>query len=86
MKKEDLEFLERLPSEKLYEFVTEKDFSERKHAALHILEMRRNEPLRRAAESSAAAAHSSSKTAVWAMIAAVVSALAAVISLFGRRP
>jgi hypothetical protein len=64
-----------MPDEKLFEFFTELEHSQKRHAAMHILEIRRTEPLRRAAEQSANAAR-------WAMIAAFLSAIAAFIALF----
>jgi hypothetical protein len=77
-----------MPDEKLFEFVTEVEHSQKRHAAMHILEIRRTEPLRRAAEQSADAARASAQTARaaltttrWAMIAAFLSAIAAFIAL-----
>jgi hypothetical protein len=67
--------MEQLDTAILVSISAERDSSQRKHAALHILEMRRAEPLRRAANSSA-------RAAVWAAVAAFISAIAAVISLF----
>lgn len=63
-----------MPDEKLFEVVTEREHSPKRHAAMHILEIRRTEPLRRAAQQSADAAR-------WAMIAAFLSAIAAFIAL-----
>lgn len=63
-----------MPDEKLFEFVTEREHSQNRHVAMHILEIRRTEPLRRAAQQSADAAR-------WAMIAAFISAIAAFIAL-----
>lgn len=78
-----------MPDEKLFEYVTERESSQSRHVAMHILEIRRTEPLRRAAEQSAAAAQSSAETALsalvtarWAMVAALLSAVAALIALF----
>lgn len=77
-----------MPDEKLFEFVTEREHSQNRHVAMHILEIRRTEPLRRAAEQSADAARASAQTARaalttarWAMIAAFLSAIAALIAL-----
>jgi 16S rRNA C1402 N4-methylase RsmH len=77
--------------EKLFEYVTERESSQSRHVAMHILEMRRNEPLRRAADLSAQAAQSSAETAKaalttarWAMAAALLSAIGAIIALFHR--
>jgi hypothetical protein len=52
----EYESLEKLSDRELYDFVTEKDNSQRKWVALHLLEMRRNEALTKAAKSSAYAA------------------------------
>jgi hypothetical protein len=78
-----------MPDEKLFEYVIERDSSQHRHVAMHILEIRRTEPLRRAAEQSSAAAESSAKTARaalttarWATLAAFLSAIAAFIALF----
>jgi len=75
--------------EELFGFVIEREGSQRRHVAMHILEMRRNEPLQRAAEQSAAAAQSSADTARsalitarWATVAALLSAIAAIIALY----
>jgi hypothetical protein len=64
-----------MPDEKLFEFVTERDSSQRRHVAEHILEMRRTLPLHRAAEASA-------KAAIWSAIAAFISAVVAIVALF----
>jgi len=37
-----------MPDEQLFGYVTEKDSSQNKHVAMHLLDIRRNEPLRRA--------------------------------------
>lgn len=66
-----------MPDEKLFEFVTEREHSQNRHVAMHILEIRRTEPLRRAAQQSADAAR-------WSMIAAFLSAIAAFIALFNH--
>lgn len=67
--------LEKLTDRELFDFVTEKDNSQRKWAAMHLLEMRRNQAMTDAAKSSARAA--------WlaAMIAGV-SAVIAIVALF----
>ena len=48
--------LEKLTDRELFDFVTEKERSQRKWAAMHLLEMRRNEAMVKAAKSSARAA------------------------------
>jgi hypothetical protein len=50
------EELERLSDRDLFDYVTEKDSSQRKWAAMHLLELRRNRALVSAARSSAFAA------------------------------
>lgn len=52
---DDMEFekFKKLPDSKLFDFVTEKDSSQRRHVAAHLLELRRNQELTRAARSSA---------------------------------
>lgn len=67
-----------LPDHKLSEFVTQTDASERKWLALHILEMKRNERLAEAAQSSARAA--------W--IAAAIAGVSAVVAIlaYSHRP
>jgi hypothetical protein len=70
-----------MPDEKLFNYVTEVESSERRHVAQHILEIRRSEPLRKAAEASVRAAEASVRTTIWATIAAFISAIAAVIAL-----
>ena len=49
-------FLEKLSDRELFDFVAEKESSQRKWVAMHLLEMRRNEALTRAAKSSTRAA------------------------------
>ena len=48
--------LEKLTDRELFDFVTEKESFQRKWAAMHLLEMRRNEAMAKAAKSSARAA------------------------------
>ena len=67
--------MEQLDTATLVTISAERDASHRKHAASHILELRRAEPLKRAATASAHAA-------IWAAVAAFISAAAAVITLF----
>ena len=70
---DDMEFekFKKLPDSKLFDFVTEKDSSQRRHVAAHLLELCRNQELTRAARSSARAA--------W--FAAAVAGVAAVIAI-----
>jgi hypothetical protein len=63
--------LNKLSDRELYDFVTEKDSSQRKWVALHLLEERRNGRLTAAAKSSARAA--------W--IAAIISGISAAVAL-----
>ena len=56
MKEDEYARLLALSDRDLYDFVTETDASQRKWAALHILEARRNKVLTYAAKSSARAA------------------------------
>ena len=55
MESSEYENLAKLSDRELYDFVTEKDSSQRKWVALHLLEQRRNEKLVSAARSSALA-------------------------------
>ena len=73
MEQKDFEYLEKLSDRELFDFVTETDSSQRKHVAVHLLELRRNMELTRAAKSSARAAW---LAAIIAGIAAVVAVLA----------
>jgi hypothetical protein len=89
MQSETYKTFQAFPDEKLFEYVTERESSQHRHVAMHILEMRRNEPLRRAAELSAEAAESSADTARaalttarWATVAAMLAAIAAIITVF----
>ena len=67
--------LEKLSDRELFDFVTENN-SQRKWVAMHLLEMRRNEAVTKAAKSSARAA--------WlAALIAGVSAVIAVLALLG---
>jgi len=63
------------PSEKLYELVTERDGSQRKFLALHILEQRRMMPL-------VEAAHKSAISSKWSAVTAIISAIIALAALF----
>ena len=56
-----------LPDWALHDFVTEDDSSQRKHAALHLLAIRRNKAMER--------------VAMWSAIAAGLAALVAAIQL-----
>lgn len=56
MKNEDYEQLEKLSDSELFDFITEKDSSQRKWVAMHLLELRRNKAVTSAARSSAIAA------------------------------
>jgi len=70
--------LEKLSDRELFDFVTELDNSQRKWVAMHLLEMRRNEALTKAAKSSASAA--------WlAALIAGISAVVALLALLGGR-
>lgn len=71
MELEDYERLDQLTDRELFDFVTEKDSSQRKWVAMHLLEVRRNRAIASAARSSALAA--------WA--AAVVAGVSAVIAV-----
>jgi hypothetical protein len=64
--------LEKLSDRELFDFVTEKDNSQRKWAAMHLLELRRNEALTKAAKSSANAA--------W--LAAIIAGISAAVAVF----
>lgn len=56
MELKEYENLEKLSDRELFDFVTEKDSSQRKWIAQHLLELRRNRELVSAAKSSARAA------------------------------
>ena len=56
-----------LPDWALHDFVTETDASQRKHASLHILAMRRNKVIER--------------VAMWSAIAAALAAIVSAIQL-----
>lgn len=71
MKNEDYEQLEKLSDSELFDFITEKDSSQRKWVAMHLLELRRNKTVASAARSSAIAA--------W--VAAVVAGISAVVAI-----
>jgi hypothetical protein len=78
MELKDFEYLEKLSDRELFDFVTESDASQRKHVAVHLLELRRNRELTRAAKSSA-------RAACWAAIIAGVAAVVAVLAYFNVR-
>ena len=71
MEEKDFTYLEGLSDRELFDFVTERDGSQRKWVALHLLELRRNRELTRAARSSARAA--------W--LAAAVAGVSAVVAI-----
>ena len=71
VEKVDFDQLERLSDRELFDFVTESDRSQKKWVALHLLELRRNRELTRAASSSARAA--------W--LAAAIAGISAVIAI-----
>ncbi len=64
--------LEKLTDRELFDFVTENDGSQRKWVASHLLELRRNEALAKAAKSSAVAAWIAALIAGISMVVAVV--------------
>lgn len=71
MEKSEYDQLIKLSDRELYDFVSEKDSSQRKWVALHLLEQRRNTILTQAAKSSACAA--------W--LAAIIAGASAIIAL-----
>ena len=71
MDSNDYEQLEELTDRELFDFVTEKDSSQRKWVAMHLLETRRNRAVASAAKSSAVAA--------W--VAAAVAGISAVVAI-----
>ncbi len=73
MEQNEYSQLQKLSNRELYDFVTEKDSSQRKWVAMHLLEERRNAVLTSAAKSSARAAW---LAAIIAGISAVVAVLA----------
>jgi hypothetical protein len=54
--KKDYEDLTKKSDHELYDFITENDSSQRKWVAVHLLELRRNQELTKAAKASAVAA------------------------------
>lgn len=74
MTKEELAKWEATPTHELFDYVTEKDSSQRKHAALYVLERRKNQILERAAIGSAIAAFMSVIAAVLAVYATFATA------------
>lgn len=75
MEQSQFEQLEKLSDRELFDFITEKDTSQRKWVAIHLLELRRNQAITSAAKSSASAA--------W--VAAVVAGIAAVVAILALR-
>lgn len=71
MENDEYAQFQKLSDRELYDFVTEKDSSQRKWVALHLLEQRRNAVLASAAKSSARAA--------W--LAAIIAGISAVIAV-----
>jgi hypothetical protein len=71
MKEEEFKQIESLSDRELFDYVTEKDSSQRKWVAQHLLELRRNRELTQAAKSSARAA--------W--IAAIIAGISAVVAV-----
>jgi hypothetical protein len=71
MEHNEYEQLQKLSDRELYDFVTEKESSQRRWVALHLLEERRNDRLTASARSSARAA--------W--VAAIIAGLSAVVAL-----
>ena len=79
MEQNEYSQLQKLSDRELYDFVTEKESSQRKWVALHLLEQRRNAVLMSAAKSSARAA--------WlAAVIAGISAVIAVLAYFRGAP
>jgi succinate dehydrogenase flavin-adding protein (antitoxin of CptAB toxin-antitoxin module) len=71
MKEEEFKQLVNLSDRELFDYITEKDSSQRKWVAQHLLELRRNRELTQAAKSSARAA--------W--LAAIIAGISAVIAV-----
>ena len=71
MNQDEFKQMELLSDGELFDFVTETDTSQRKWVAKHLLELRRNRELTRAAQSSAKAA--------W--IAAAIAGISAIIAV-----
>lgn len=71
MEEDQFKQFEKLSDRELFDFVTEKDSSQRKWVAMHLLELRRNRELTRAAKSSARAA--------W--LAAAIAGISAIIAV-----
>lgn len=74
MEKNEYEQLSKLSDRELFDFITEKDSSQRKWVATHLLELRRNRQVAQAAKFSAIAA--------W--VAAVVSIISVGIAFFHK--
>ena len=71
MNQEEYDRFNKLADRELFDFVTEKDSSDRKWLALHLLELRRNREIVEASKSSARAA--------W--IAAIIAGASAVVAV-----
>ncbi|MET0331250.1 MAG: hypothetical protein ABW154_07460 [Dyella sp.] len=74
MNHKEYQYLEDLSDRELFDFVTEADSSQRKHVAVHLLELRRNQEMTRVAKSSARAA--------W--LAALIAGVAAVVAILAQ--
>jgi hypothetical protein len=68
MEKDEWDQLQALPDWQLHDFVTERESSQRRHAAQHILSMRRNKAMER--------------VTMWSAIAAGLAAIASIAQLF----
>ena len=77
MKKEDYESYTKQEDWELFGYMQSVETDPRRHAAIHILEMRRM-------QRAAAAAERSAQAARWAAVAAIVSAIATIIGLICR--
>ena len=75
MESKDYDYLEKLTDRELFDFVTEKDISQRKWVALHLLELRRNLVVTKAAKSSAIAAWVAAAIAGFSAVIAVLAYL-----------
>jgi hypothetical protein len=72
MTEKEFKEYEAMPDWKLFGFLSARDTSERKHVAIHLLELRRASAATKAAERSAHAA-------IWASVAAIASLLVTII-------
>ncbi len=75
MESKDYEQLEKLTDRELFDFVTEKQSSQRKWVAMHLLELRRNLIITKAAKSSAIAAWAAAAIAGVSAVVAVMAYL-----------